>query len=203
MTFLTKLSLVAILYYDYILTFSSEVHLFWSRPCRNLPSFFFFLSRYSALLLHIPITLEFFYPAFSYRVSCQRAHYHPPPTSVFFLAVSTSLLMMFSIANQYSIRCRALLYFHRLYCFYAMAIVIGKSDLVWNESLDVWWLLVGPSITNHPHVCLLRSEQKTTQRSHFPRGPTIWHDMCKYSERLSRLVFVNVASQLIVGLRNE
>lgn len=53
--------LPAILFYDYIVTFTSEVQLFW-RP-RNkitLPSILFFLTRYLTLFGHILLATEVF-----------------------------------------------------------------------------------------------------------------------------------------------
>ncbi|KAH9965552.1 hypothetical protein BGW80DRAFT_1345058 [Lactifluus volemus] len=54
---------VAILYYDYALTFSREVELFWPHESRHgigWVEFFFFLNRYLAFFGHIPIALGLF-----------------------------------------------------------------------------------------------------------------------------------------------
>ncbi|KAK7683050.1 hypothetical protein QCA50_013722 [Cerrena zonata] len=64
------LSALVVLYYDYSLTFFREVELFWLEPRFTWPSFFFFLTRYSALLAHIPIVLEFFVSTLSYQIYC-------------------------------------------------------------------------------------------------------------------------------------
>src|ERR1700761_6381707 len=55
-------SLVAILYYDYALTFSREVEHFWPNPYYRTVrtgwvSFVFLLNRYFAILGHIPIVI--------------------------------------------------------------------------------------------------------------------------------------------------
>ncbi|TBU39298.1 hypothetical protein BD309DRAFT_872584 [Dichomitus squalens] len=53
---------LAILYYDYILTFSAEVALFW-KACFSLASFIFYLNRYLTLFSHLLVLYEL------YRVS--------------------------------------------------------------------------------------------------------------------------------------
>lgn len=50
---------LAILYYDYALTLSTEVERFWRRPW-SLVSFGFYLNRYLSLLGHIPVMYEFY-----------------------------------------------------------------------------------------------------------------------------------------------
>jgi len=58
----TTVTCVAFLYYDYILTFSKEVLLYWRDWRFTSTSFFFFANRYVSLFGHIPVMLEFFAP---------------------------------------------------------------------------------------------------------------------------------------------
>ena len=53
----------AILFYDYLLTFSMEVERFWSRArsaCPSLVSCGFVLNRYLSLFGNIPVLIEFY-----------------------------------------------------------------------------------------------------------------------------------------------
>ena len=52
---------LAVLYFDYALTFGMEVERFWKREF-STASFGFFLNRYLAVFAHIPIIYEFFGP---------------------------------------------------------------------------------------------------------------------------------------------
>ena len=49
----------AILYFDYSLTFITEVQRFWTRHV-STASFIFFLNRYFTLLGHVPVMYEFY-----------------------------------------------------------------------------------------------------------------------------------------------
>ncbi|KAI0742676.1 hypothetical protein C8Q80DRAFT_1190106 [Daedaleopsis nitida] len=49
----------AILYYDYALTFSTEVERFWQRPCSRV-SLAYYLNRGMALFGHLPVLYEFY-----------------------------------------------------------------------------------------------------------------------------------------------
>ena len=49
----------AILYFDYSLTFVTEVQRFWTRHV-SMASFVFFLNRYLTLLGHVPVMYEFY-----------------------------------------------------------------------------------------------------------------------------------------------
>ncbi|KAK7683142.1 hypothetical protein QCA50_013815 [Cerrena zonata] len=51
---------VAVLYYDYILTFNSEYNLFWKNFQFSWISLLYFLNRYMALVAHVFIVIEFF-----------------------------------------------------------------------------------------------------------------------------------------------
>jgi hypothetical protein len=53
--------LAAILYYDYLLTFSVEFECFWTPRWRTWGSILFFFNRYLTLLGHIPVIYEFFF----------------------------------------------------------------------------------------------------------------------------------------------
>ena len=53
--------LLALLYYEYIITFEAEVSRIWERSRFNTSIMIFFLNRYVALFGHIPIVLEFFW----------------------------------------------------------------------------------------------------------------------------------------------
>ena len=52
---------IAILYYDFAITFGQEVERFWSRGFSAV-AFGFFLNRYLSILSHIPIMYEFYGP---------------------------------------------------------------------------------------------------------------------------------------------
>ena len=52
--------LPAILYFDYVLTFDMEVERFWQRQFSWI-SLGFFLNRYIAVAMHIPVMFEFFW----------------------------------------------------------------------------------------------------------------------------------------------
>lgn len=73
-----KLYNTVVLFYDYALTFSLEVDLFWTKSRLTWPSFFFLLSRYSALIIHIPIAVEFFSDGLSSEVSTSVRLPHVP-----------------------------------------------------------------------------------------------------------------------------
>ncbi|KAI0071035.1 hypothetical protein K474DRAFT_1607570, partial [Panus rudis PR-1116 ss-1] len=49
----------AILYYDWLLTLCDEVRLYWQHPF-SLTSFFYYLNRYTSLIAHMPIAVEFY-----------------------------------------------------------------------------------------------------------------------------------------------
>ncbi|KAK7683059.1 hypothetical protein QCA50_013731 [Cerrena zonata] len=66
---------LAVLFYDYALTLELEIKLFWARSSPTWPSFFFFLARYSALIIHIPIAVEFFHPNLSFELIRTHALY--------------------------------------------------------------------------------------------------------------------------------
>ncbi len=51
---------IAILYYDYILTFLSEIDLFWSRAELSPFWLLFMLNRYIGLFGTIPVVFEYF-----------------------------------------------------------------------------------------------------------------------------------------------
>ena len=54
-------TLLALLYYEYIITFEAEVSRIWATCRFNTPTVIFFLNRYVAIFGHIPIVLEFFW----------------------------------------------------------------------------------------------------------------------------------------------
>lgn len=64
---------LAILYYDYALTFAREVEHFWPSPYRtgSWVSVIFFLNRYLAIFGHIPILIGLI-PSMSCKVSAPR-----------------------------------------------------------------------------------------------------------------------------------
>jgi hypothetical protein len=49
-----------VLYYDYVLTFSTEVERFWTQQKFSWASLFFYLNRYVSLLGHLPVFAENF-----------------------------------------------------------------------------------------------------------------------------------------------
>lgn len=51
----------SILYYDYALTFSREIQLFWKQPRRSWPFVLFIANRYIAVLGHVPSALYYFW----------------------------------------------------------------------------------------------------------------------------------------------
>ncbi|KAI0077602.1 hypothetical protein K474DRAFT_1771680 [Panus rudis PR-1116 ss-1] len=60
--FLSRCSVAAaltILYYDWLLTIPSEIDLYWQHRF-SYTSFFYFLNRYSSLLAHVPVAVEFY-----------------------------------------------------------------------------------------------------------------------------------------------
>lgn len=59
---------IALLFYDYVLNLSLEIEHFWKNSRLSWPSFFFFLTRYSSLIVHVPIAFEFFSPKLSSKV---------------------------------------------------------------------------------------------------------------------------------------
>jgi hypothetical protein len=79
----------AILYYDYILTFSIEIERFWTRL--SWASCFFFMNRYLVLLGHIPTIWQYFWSssdiAYNQRVSNRRlffrAYHVEVPENIF------------------------------------------------------------------------------------------------------------------------
>ena len=49
------------LYYDYFLTIVPEYNLFWVDSRLSWTSFLFFLNRYSALVAHVPVLIQYFW----------------------------------------------------------------------------------------------------------------------------------------------
>ncbi|KAI0668894.1 hypothetical protein C8Q78DRAFT_215423 [Trametes maxima] len=49
----------ALLYYDFFLTLSREIELYWKNTI-SWPYFLFFLNRYMSVITHIPVIIEFF-----------------------------------------------------------------------------------------------------------------------------------------------
>ncbi|KAI6104294.1 hypothetical protein F5141DRAFT_180595 [Pisolithus sp. B1] len=67
----------SLLYYDYTLTLSREVELFWKRPRRSWPFAIFVANRYLTVLGHVPSSLYWFWsPAVhsNYRPSFNTTH---------------------------------------------------------------------------------------------------------------------------------
>ncbi|KAI5997284.1 hypothetical protein F5J12DRAFT_852072 [Pisolithus orientalis] len=49
------------LYYDYALTFSREIDLFWKRPRRSWPFVLFIANRYLTVLGRVPMSIYLFW----------------------------------------------------------------------------------------------------------------------------------------------
>ena len=60
--------LVVVLYYDYTLTFATEVERYWGRKTFTLPSLAFLIYRYVAILGHLPLLYE----AVVFSINAQR-----------------------------------------------------------------------------------------------------------------------------------
>ena len=64
------------LYYDYVLTFTDEVELFWFNRRLSWASFFFFANRYVSLGFHILVIFLYYHsmtkPVRSYTLSHKR-----------------------------------------------------------------------------------------------------------------------------------
>ncbi|KAI6138435.1 hypothetical protein EDD17DRAFT_1674022 [Pisolithus thermaeus] len=50
-----------LLFYDYTLTFSREIELFWKRPRRSWPFVLFIANRYLIILSHVPSSIYMFW----------------------------------------------------------------------------------------------------------------------------------------------
>jgi len=95
--FQCHLSLVAFLFYDYLLTWSSEVSLYWLDWRFTSTSFFFLANRYVSLFGHIPVIIEFFAPISP--ESCDRfALYHQC-----YSGVSSVLIAILLIIRTYAL----------------------------------------------------------------------------------------------------
>ena len=68
---------VALLYYDYILTFNAEVTRFWSPLQWNLGTVVFLSIRYIAIFGHIPIVAELFIAKVQDKHCLALLLYHP------------------------------------------------------------------------------------------------------------------------------
>lgn len=64
----------AIIYYDFALTFSSELERFWV-PRKSIVSAFFFLNRYVGIFGYVPILYQFLASSISEQVRIQQLFY--------------------------------------------------------------------------------------------------------------------------------
>ncbi|KAI0080462.1 hypothetical protein K474DRAFT_1704765 [Panus rudis PR-1116 ss-1] len=67
---------LTILYYDWLLTLPAEIRLYWQYRF-SVTSFFYFLNRYSTLLLHIPVAIEFYADLSSERLLFASSGFSP------------------------------------------------------------------------------------------------------------------------------
>ncbi|KAF8256888.1 hypothetical protein EI94DRAFT_1762127 [Lactarius quietus] len=92
--------LLAILYYDYVLTFSREVKYFWPNTSRrgSWVSVIFFLNRYFAILGHIPIFISLM-PSKSCEVAHHYSGYFGWPSN-FLLLVMLCTMRVYALYNK-------------------------------------------------------------------------------------------------------
>ena len=66
--------LLALLYYEYIITFGTEASRIWSNSRFNAPTVIFFLNRYVILFGHIPVVLEYFWTTSETKLKGEVSH---------------------------------------------------------------------------------------------------------------------------------
>ncbi|KAA1473571.1 hypothetical protein DENSPDRAFT_280649 [Dentipellis sp. KUC8613] len=135
-----------VLFYDYLLTFSAEVHFFWSRRRMSWPSVLFFLNRYGALLGHIPYMIgEFMHP--SNEEVCSEIHR--------FYQIYVGLLQLV-IFGLYVIRVSAIYNNSKLVVGYLVVVIVGSIALccwfIASDARQGAHLLRGPGVTGCPQV---------------------------------------------------
>ena len=110
------------LYYDYFLTIVPEYNLFWVDSRLSWTSFLFFLNRYSALVAHVPVLIQYFWNlpdhvSVSPYLYCQNGGL-PKALGVSQSCSST----LFTISRTWT-RCQNLLWFSQFYCTVAIMVV--------------------------------------------------------------------------------
>ena len=124
-----NLAFAVVLYYDYILTIISEITLYWLHPF-TWTSFFFFLTRYSSIILYVPIALEFFAPRLTYQVMKVLLYSHQTHTLTRLFPNSSKISSCKSCEAGHNLphRCRSLIFVHQVYCIYAVCLIAGRSS---------------------------------------------------------------------------
>ena len=119
----TRSGPLVILYYDYFLTIVPEYNLFWVDSRLSWTSFLFFLNRYSALVAHVPVLIQYFWNLPDH-VSVSPYLYFQNGDSSKALGVSQSCSStLFTISRTSWTRCQNLLWFSQFYCTVAIMVV--------------------------------------------------------------------------------
>ncbi|TCD63149.1 hypothetical protein EIP91_005908 [Steccherinum ochraceum] len=127
-------SAMVVLYYDYLLSLPDEVKLYWRRgaPKFSWGLLFFYLNRYTALLGHIPVAIEYY--AQSLSVQKYVHFYHQ-----LFAAMSTAIVTTLFILRTYAL-------YERSHVILMVLLAVALTVL----SVACWALLINQRSREQP-----------------------------------------------------
>ncbi|KAI0647193.1 hypothetical protein C8Q79DRAFT_611045 [Trametes meyenii] len=138
------LSAFTILYYDYVMTFLSEIEYYWSPPTPSVSFLLFTFNRYIGLFGPIPVFFEYF--------SALSEHVSSSVHAVNFIRRAAADLFFFHLQ-----RCRQLQLYHQIFAMLSQAVVavllILRTYALYNCNKRILALLIAMHLGGAVH-CL-------------------------------------------------